>query len=292
MNTGQVTSSGGAIAAPPDPDVRISQFRIIQRPRYGRWLSGALILIALAAIVHAFATGQIEWEYFWRFMTAKAILAGVVNTVVLAVLAMAIGVALGTAVAIMRGSGNPVLEWVSAGYIWLFRGTPVLLQLMLWYNLALVFPNFGIPGIWSMRMIDVMTPFLAALIGLGLNQGSYTAEIIRSGLLSVDSGQYEAAKTIGMTRLRALRRIVLPQAMRVVIPPLGNEFILMVKTTSLASVIQFSELLYSASSIYYANARVVELLLVAGVWYLAAVSVLTILQIPLEKHFGKGSAPR
>jgi polar amino acid transport system permease protein len=192
----------------------------------------------------------------------------------------------------MRGSGNPVMEWTASGYIWLFRGTPVLLQLMLWYNLALVFPNFGIPGVWSVRMIDIMTPFWAALIGLGLNQDSYTAEIIRAGMLSVDSGQYEAAKTIGMTRLKALRRIVLPQALRVVIPPLGNEFILMVKTTSLASVIQFSELLYSASSIYYANARVVELLLVAGAWYLVAVSVLTLLQIPLERHFSKGSAPR
>lgn len=279
-------------SASPGHSIRISQYRIIQRPRYGRWVSGALILLCLALIGYSFATGQIEWEYFWRFMTAPAILAGVLNTVLLAVLAMAIGVVLGTMVAIMRGSGNPVMEWTSAGYIWLFRGTPVLLQLMLWYNLALVFPNFGIPGVWSVRMIDIMTPFWAALIGLGLNQGSYTAEIIRAGMLSVDSGQYEAAKTIGMTRLRALRRIVLPQAMRVVIPPLGNEFILMIKTTSLASVIQFSEVLYSASSIYYANARVVELLLVAGAWYLVAVSVLTLLQIPLERHFAKGSAPR
>ncbi|MGN6143290.1 MAG: amino acid ABC transporter permease [Mesorhizobium sp.] len=272
--------------------MKISQFQIIQRPKYGRWISGALVLTALGLIGYSFATGQIEWEYFRSFMTAPAILAGVANTVLLAVLAMAIGVVLGTVVAVMRGSGNPVMEWTASGYIWLFRGTPVLLQLMLWYNLALVFPNFGIPGVWSVRMIDIMTPFWAALIGLGLNQGSYTAEIIRAGMLSVDSGQYEAAKTIGMTRLKALRRIVLPQAMRVVIPPLGNEFILMVKTTSLASVIQFSELLYSASSIYYANARVVELLLVAGAWYLVAVSVLTLLQIPLERHFSKGSAPR
>ncbi|MBS7697157.1 amino acid ABC transporter permease [Chelatococcus sp. YT9] len=275
-----------------EKSIKISQFQIIQRPKFGRWISGALVLIALALIGYSFATGQIEWEYFGTFMTAPAILAGVANTVLLAVLAMAIGVILGTVVAVMRGSGNPVMEWTASGYIWLFRGTPVLLQLMLWYNLALVFPNFGIPGVWSVRMIDVMTPFWAALIGLGLNQGSYTAEIIRAGMLSVDAGQYEAAKTIGMTRLKALRRIILPQAMRVVIPPLGNEFILMVKTTSLASVIQFSELLYSASSIYYANARVVELLLVAGAWYLVVVSVLTLLQIPLERHFSKGSAPR
>ncbi len=290
--TGQPQTLGAALGASPEKSIKISQFQIIQRPKYGRWISGALVLTALGLIGYSFATGQIEWEYFRSFMTAPAILAGVANTVLLAVLAMAIGVVLGTVVAVMRGSGNPVMEWTASGYIWLFRGTPVLLQLMLWYNLALVFPNFGIPGVWSVRMIDIMTPFWAALIGLGLNQGSYTAEIIRAGMLSVDSGQYEAAKTIGMTRLKALRRIVLPQAMRVVIPPLGNEFILMVKTTSLASVIQFSELLYSASSIYYANARVVELLLVAGAWYLVAVSVLTLLQIPLERHFSKGSAPR
>lgn len=290
--TGQPQNLGAALGASPEKSIKISQFQIIQRPKYGRWISGALVLTALGLIGYSFATGQIEWEYFRSFMTAPAILAGVANTVLLAVLAMAIGVVLGTVVAVMRGSGNPVMEWTASGYIWLFRGTPVLLQLMLWYNLALVFPNFGIPGVWSVRMIDIMTPFWAALIGLGLNQGSYTAEIIRAGMLSVDSGQYEAAKTIGMTRLKALRRIVLPQAMRVVIPPLGNEFILMVKTTSLASVIQFSELLYSASSIYYANARVVELLLVAGAWYLVAVSVLTLLQIPLERHFSKGSAPR
>lgn len=289
---GQPQTLGAALGASPEKSIKISQFQIIQRPKYGRWISGALVLTALGLIGYSFATGQIEWEYFRSFMTAPAILAGVANTVLLAVLAMAIGVVLGTVVAVMRGSGNPVMEWTASGYIWLFRGTPVLLQLMLWYNLALVFPNFGIPGVWSVRMIDIMTPFWAALIGLGLNQGSYTAEIIRAGMLSVDSGQYEAAKTIGMTRLKALRRIVLPQAMRVVIPPLGNEFILMVKTTSLASVIQFSELLYSASSIYYANARVVELLLVAGAWYLVAVSVLTLLQIPLERHFSKGSAPR
>lgn len=272
--------------------INISQFQIVQRPKYGRWASGILLLLVLYAIGHSFANGQIEWQYFGRFMTAPVIIEGVLNTALLAVLSMAIGVVLGTVMAIMRSSGNPVMEWTAAGYIWLFRGTPVLLQLMLWYNLALVFPNFGIPGIWSMKMIDVMTPFWAALIGLGLNQGSYTAEIIRAGLLSVDNGQYEAAKTIGMTRLKALRRIVLPQAMRVVIPPLGNEFILMVKTTSLASVIQFPELLYSASSIYYANARVVELLLVAGAWYLIGVSILTVLQIPLERHFSKGSSPR
>ncbi|WP_265975684.1 amino acid ABC transporter permease [Brucella intermedia] len=271
---------------------RISDYTIVQRPRWGRWISGTLIVAIILMIGFAFANGKIEWEYFWRFMTVPTILAGVINTAILAVLAMMIGIVLGTVVAIMRSSDNPILQSVSFGYIWLFRGTPVLLQLMLWYNLALVFPTIGISGIWSVRMVDVMTPFWAALLGLGLNQGAYTAEVIRAGMLSVDTGQYEAAKTIGMTRLKALRRIILPQAMRVVIPPLGNEFILLVKTTSLASVIQFSEVMYNASTIYYSNARVVELLFVAGAWYLIIVSILTILQIPLERHYAKGSALR
>jgi polar amino acid transport system permease protein len=285
------TLAGDALAS-PEGRTRISEFKIVQRPQWGRWLSCTLIIALLAMVGYAFANGKIEWQYFWRFMTVETILAGAANTVVLAVLAMIIGVILGTVVAVMRSSANPIMQSVAFGYIWLFRGTPVLLQLMLWYNLALVFPTLGIPGIWSARMVDVMTPFWAALLGLGLNQGAYTAEIIRAGMLSVDTGQYEAAKTIGMTRLKALRRIILPQAMRVVIPPLGNEFILLVKTTSLASVIQFSEVMYNAGSIYYANARVVELLFVAGAWYLIIVSVLTLTQIPLERHFAKGSAPR
>jgi len=268
---------------------KISDYQLVGRPKLGRGISIVLILLLLVMIGYAFANGQIEWSYFWRFMAVPTVLAGVINTIVLAVLSMVMGTILGTILAIMRGSSNSIVSSVAFGYIWLFRGMPVLLQLMLWYNLALVFPTFGIPGIWSMRMIDLMTPFLAGLLGLGLSQAAYTAEIIRSGMLSVDIGQYEAAKTIGMTHLKALRRIILPQAMRVVIPPLSNEFILLVKTTSLASVIQFSEVMYNASSIYYANARVVELLFVAGAWYLIIVSILTLLQIPLEYYFSKGN---
>lgn len=282
--------AGGRYDLSPGVISDISRLRIVHRRHYGRWISAALIVALLAVIARAFANGQIEWDYVARFLTAPTILKGIVYTVVMAVLAMAVGIVLGVVVAIMRGSVNPVLRSVAIGYAWLFRGTPVLLQLLLWYNLALVFPVFGIPGLWSVPMIDVMTPFTAALLGLGLNQGAYTSEVIRAGLLSVDAGQYEAAQTIGMTRLQSLRRIVLPQAMRVVIPPLGNEFIGMVKTTSLASVIQFSEVMHNAESIYYANNRVVELLLVAGAWYLVVVTVLSLIQVPLERRFARGVA--
>ena len=268
----------------------LSELRTARRTHWGRWSTAALILALMALLVRAFARGQIEWDYVGRFLTVPVIVSGIVATVVMAVCAMALGIVLGVAVAIMRLTPNPVLRGVAAGYTWLFRGTPVILQLLLWFNLALVFPTIGIPGLWSARAVDVMTPFVAALLGLGINQGAYTSEVVRAGLLSVDGGQYEAAQTIGMGRLQALRRIILPQAMRVIIPPLGNEFIGMVKTTSLASVIQYPEVLHNAENIYYANSRVIELLIVAGLWYLAVVSVLTPLQMLLERRFARGVA--
>jgi polar amino acid transport system permease protein len=267
----------------------ISAMSVARETHWRRWLAAAAILAALAMIGRAFADGQIEWTYVGRFLTAQVILEGIVNTMVMAVLAMALGVVLGMVVAIMRLSPNPVLKSVAAFYTWLFRGTPLILQLLLWFNLALVFPTIGIPGLWSARAVDLMTPFLSALLGLGINQGAYTSEVMRAGMLSVDAGQYEAAQAIGMGRLRALRRIILPQAMRVVIPPLGNEFIGMVKATSLASVIQYPEVLHNAENIYYANSRVIELLIVAGFWYLLVVSVLTPLQMLLERRFARGA---
>ena len=267
----------------------LSGMTVARQVHWRRWFAAAAIFVVLAAIGRAFANGQIEWSYVSRFLTAPAILEGIVNTMVMAVLAMALGIVLGVVVAIMRLSPNPVLKSVAAGYTWLFRGTPLILQLLLWFNLALVFPTIGIPGLWSARAVDIMTPFLSALLGLGINQGAYTSEVMRAGMLSVDIGQYEAAQAIGMGRLRALRRIVLPQAMRVVIPPLGNEFIGMVKATSLASVIQYSELLHNAENIYYANSRVIELLIVAGLWYLLVVSILTPLQMLLEWRFARGA---
>jgi polar amino acid transport system permease protein len=267
----------------------LTQMTVARQPHWARWFTAAAILAALAAIGRAFANGQIEWSYVGRFLNAPAILEGIVNTMVMAVLAMALGIVLGVVVAVMRLSPNPVLKSVAAGYTWLFRGTPLILQLLLWFNLALVFPTIGIPGLWSARAVDVMTPFLSALLGLGINQGAYTSEVMRAGMLSVDAGQYEAALAIGMGRLRALRRIILPQAMRMVTPPLSNEFIGMVKATSLASVIQYPEVLHNAENIYYANSRVIELLIVAGFWYLLVVSILTPLQMLLERRFARGS---
>jgi polar amino acid transport system permease protein len=268
----------------------LSSHKIAREPHWGRWIGAVIILAIVVALGRAFALGQIEWSYVGRFLTVPVIVRGIGNTMVMAVLAMALGIVLGVVIAIMRLSPNPVLKSVAAGYTWLFRGTPLILQLLLWFNLALVFPTIGIPGVWTARAVDVMTPFLAALLGLGINQGAYTSEVMRAGLLSVDVGQYEAAQAIGMGRLQALRRIILPQAMRVVLPPLGNEFIGLVKATSLASVIQYPEVLHSAENIYYANSRVIELLIVAGLWYLLVVTILTPLQMLLERRFARGVA--
>lgn len=270
----------------------IAGLKLVPRRYYGRWVAAGLIVLVLAWVIKAFAEGQIDWRIVGQFFTAPAILGGLVNTIIMTVCAMALGIALGVIFAIMYMSPNPVLRGVALFYIWFFRGTPLLLQLLLWFNLALVFPTIGIPGLIEWRTIDVIGPFVATLLGLGMNQGAYTAEVVRGGILSVDIGQTEAAKSIGMTRLTTLRRIVLPQAMRVIIPPVGNEVISMVKLTSIASVIQFSEILRNAQTIYYANARVIELLIVAAGWYLMVVTLLQIGQFFLERYFSKGRGDR
>jgi polar amino acid transport system permease protein len=270
----------------------VSHLRIVPRRFYGRWVASAVILAILAWVVMAFVEGDIAWPVVRQFFTAPAIIAGLGNTLIMTVCAMTLGIVLGVVFAIMYMSPNPVLRSVALFYIWFFRGTPLLLQLLIWFNLALVFPTIGIPGLFSWRTIDVIGPFMATLLGLGMNQGAYTAEVVRGGILSVDQGQTEAAKAIGMTRLTTLRRIVLPQAMRVIIPPVGNEVISMVKLTSVASVIQYAEILRNAQTIYYANARVIELLIVAAGWYLLVVTLLQIGQYFLERHFSKGRGGR
>ena len=279
-------------AGPGDTGIDIAHLRHVPRRYWGRYVSAGLILLFLGFLVDAFAHGKIEWSFVGRFLTVPSIMFGLANTIIMSILAMALGVVLGVLIAIMRMSSNPVMRAVALGYVWLFRGMPAILQLLLWFNLALVFPTIGIPGFWQARMVDVMTPFVAALLGLGINQGAYSSEVVRAGLLSVDTGQYEAAKAIGMARLKALRRIILPQAMRVIIPPIGNEFISMVKLTSLASVIQYAEILHNAENIYYANARVIELLIVAAIWYLVIVTILSLGQSQIEARFARGAGRR
>lgn len=259
---------------------------------YGRWAGAGLVLTGLALLVWAFAEADIDYAVTGEFLTAPTILAGMVNTVLISVLAQVLGIALGVLAAVMRLSRNPVTSGVAGTYIWFFRGTPVLVQLLVWYNLSYVFPTLGIPGIGSWQTNDVMTPMFAALLGLGINEGAYMAEIVRAGIGSVDDGQTEAAHALGMSPQRTMRRIVLPQAMRVIVPPTGNEFINMLKTSSLAYAIQYDELLQSAVKIYSNNLAIIELLFTVSIWYLVLTSIFSVFQYQLERRFSRGSAAR
>jgi len=217
-----------------------------------------------------------------------------VVTLELTVLAMVIGVVLGVVMAVMRLSPNPVVSWVSWFYIWFFRGTPVLVQIFFWYNLASILPHIAlsIPGghvLFHASTNDLISPFTAAILGLGLNEAAYMAEIVRAGLISVEHGQTEAAQALGMTRLLVMRRIVLPQAMRVIVPPTGNETISMLKTSSLAFVATVPELFTRQEQISNANFDVIELAIVASIWYLAMTSILTVGQYYVERYFARGT---
>lgn len=268
--------------------IDVGKLRIVRSIPYGQMIVSLFFLGCLVFIVRAFWLGAIEWHYVSDNLFSQPILRGVRGTIVMTICAMILGILLGTVVAVMRMSSVATLRSAAIGYIWLFRGTPALLQLLLWFNLALIFPTISLFGLFPLKTVDVMTPFVAALLGLGIQQGAYTAEVVRGGILSVDRGQMEAAQSIGMTRLRAMLTIVLPQAMRVIVPPIGNETIGMVKLTSLASVIQYSEVLRSVGDVYYANSRVIELLIVAGIWYMVIVTVLSIGQRYVEKYFSRG----
>lgn len=274
--------------APPD----LGGYRVAPVRYWHRWVVGALALAAAGALIVAFANGQIDWGVVGKYLTYGAILQGLLVTLLLTVAAMAIGIVLGVLLAVMRLSHNPVLRAISWAYIWIFRGTPVYLQLLLWFNLALVFPQLGLPGLASVRTVDLVTPVLAAILGLGLNQAAYTSEVVRAGILSVDEGQSEAATALGLNGSRTMRTIILPQAMRVIIPPIGNETINMLKTTALASAIGASELLNQGQHIYLVNNMIIELLIVAAVWYLIAVSVLSAAQYAIERRFSRGTARR
>jgi polar amino acid transport system permease protein len=263
--------------------------QVVPLRHYGRWVSGALVLALIVLVIRAFAQGEIDWPVVGQFFFSRVLIKGLGNTLLITLLAIVMGLALGVVFAVMRLSKNPVTNAVAGAYIWLFRGTPVYLQLLIWFNLALVFPTVNL-FFWKGRMVDVMTPFLAALLGLGFNEGAYMTEIVRGGVLSVDRGQLEAASTLGMTRLMAMRRIVLPQAMRVIIPPIGNEFIGLLKTSSMASTIAFTELLQRAQNIYFVNAKVIELLIVAAGWYMIVVTLFTLVQNRVEARFARGQS--
>jgi polar amino acid transport system permease protein len=255
---------------------------------WGRWIGAVVVLIAFALLVRAFVKADIHYRVVADYFTAKSILSGVWHTLLISVLAQALGIGLGVVAAVMRQSSNPVMSGVGWFYVWLFRGTPLLLQLILWFNLAALFPTISL-GFWETDTNSAITPFVAALLGLGINEGAYMAEIVRAGIGSVDHGQTEAAHALGMTQGQTLRRVVLPQAMRVIIPPTGNEFVNMLKSSSLASAAQYTELLRVTQTTYTSNFEIMPMLFVAALWYLILTSIFGIGQYFLERRFARGS---
>src|SRR5919201_3129237 len=274
---------------------RAAEIKAIPVRHPGRWIATAVVLVFAVALVKSMASNpRFEWGIVGHYFTSSRILHGLVLTIELTVTAMAIGIALGILLAVMRLSPNPLVSGASWLYIWLFRGTPVLVQILLWYNVAALYPRFSLgipfgPTFAHFTASSVITPFVAGMLALGLNEGAYMAEIVRAGIISVPEGQTHAAQSLGMTRLLTMRRIVLPQAMRVIVPPTGNETISMLKTTSLVSVIAVSELTYSAQLIYSVNYRTIQLLIVASLWYLIVTTLLTVGQFYIERYFGRGA---
>ena len=211
----------------------------------------------------------------------------------LTVIAVVLGFAGGTVLAVMRLSGNPVLAAISWGYTWLFRSVPMLVQLFFWFNIAALYPRLALnlPGfgtVWSAPTNSVLGTFGAAVIALVLHEAAYAAEIVRAGMIGVGHGQAEAARALGFTPLRTVRRIILPQAMRTMLPPAGSQVISMLKTTSVVSVIALQDLLYSAQVIYERTYEVIPMLIVAALWYIFMTSVLSVLQHQVERHYGRG----
>ncbi|WP_104139065.1 amino acid ABC transporter permease [Arthrobacter sp. ZGTC131] len=259
-----------------------------------------LILVAFSAAWDVAVNERYRWDVVVSFLFAPQILAGAGLTVLLTVVSMTVGIALGTVLAIMRLSANPILSTISRGYIWFFRGTPLLVQLIFWYNIAALYPviafglPFGGPSLVLGSANVLISPLAAALLGLSLNEAAYMAEIIRGGIGSVDKGQYDASRALGMNGGQLMRRVILPQAMRVVLPPTGNQVISMLKGTALVSVLAISDLLYSAQIIYATNYQTIPLLIVASLWYLLMTTILSFFQTKLERRYGRGfdASPR
>ncbi|HLI10647.1 MAG TPA: amino acid ABC transporter permease [Alphaproteobacteria bacterium] len=285
-------------ATPPASGGDADDIVVVPLRRPGRWIAAAIVVVLLALLAHSMATNpRFAWPVVGDYFTSRAVLIGLARTVELTIVAMLVGITLGVVIAVMRQSGNPLLSLAAAVYIGIFRGTPLLVQLLFWFNFAALYPTLSLgipfgPTLVTGSVNDLITPFAAAILGLGLNEGAYMAEIVRAGILSVNEGEIEAAYALGLRRSTTMRRIVLPQALRVIIPPTGNEVITTLKNTSLVSVISLPELLYSTQLIYSKNFQVIPLLIVASLWYLIVTTALTVGQHYLERRRDGGGAGR
>lgn len=263
----------------------------------GRWVgSAAAALFAVWVGYTIVVNPNIHWDVVVSSQFAGPVLHGLWVTIQLTVLSMLIGVTIGVPIAVMQLSGSPLLRGLAGAYSWFFRGTPVLVQLLFWFNLGLLFPRlelgipFGGPKLFGVEASSVISPFVAGLLGLAINEGAYMSQIVRAGIMSVDNGQREAAESLGMSRAKVLTRVILPQAMRIIIPPTGNQFISMLKTTSLVSVIAGADLLTVVTRIYLGNFEVVSMLVVASIWYLVLTTLASIGQHFIERKYSRGFA--
>ena len=272
-------------------DQQPEELRIIGKKYIGRWISALIVLLILLAMGNSMLCNpRFEWSVIAENFTGPSIIQGVLMTLQLTAISVIFGFAGGTILALMRLSSNPVLVAVSWGYTWFFRGVPMLVQLFLWYNIAALSISLPWVGeIWSASANSLISPFSAAVIALVMHQSAYAAEIIRAGIQSVGTGQVEAARALGYRPTQIFLHTILPQAMRAILPPAGNEVIGQLKTTAVVSVISLQDVLFSAQIIYQRTYEVIPLLLVATLWYLLLTSLLSVIQYYVERHFSRSS---
>ncbi|WP_214323545.1 amino acid ABC transporter permease [Nonomuraea sediminis] len=261
----------------------------------GRWVAAAVIVVLSAMLINNLITNQAyNWSEQWKYFLSPPVLNGVRNTIWLTLVAMVGGVGFGIVLALMRMSPNPLMRGAAWLYLWIFRGTPLYTQLLIWGNIGALFPQLSLgipfgPEFVTLQTNALYSAAMAAALGLVLNEAAYMAEIIRAGILSVDPGQQEASNALGMTRMQTMRRVVLPQAMRVIVPPTGNEAISMLKNTSLVAAVPYLELTFTAQTIYASTYQVIPMLIMVCIWYLILSSVMMIGQFYLERYYAKGS---
>ncbi|GHH33723.1 putative amino acid ABC transporter, permease protein [Lentzea cavernae] len=287
-------TSSGTLTPVSTKDDDLSALPVVPARHPWRWVGVAFVLVLAAQFVHGLVTNPAwDWPTFARYFTAQSILTAVGTTIFLTVFGTVLGFALGIVVAVLRMSKSPFLSAVGWTYIWAFRSIPLIVQLLFWFNISYLYQRLSLgipfgPEFVSFETISLISPMGAAVLGLALHQAAYAAEIVRSGVISVDRGQLEAAAALGIPRFRQFRRIVLPQAMRSILPNAANEVISLFKGTSVVSVMAIGELFYQVQVIYGRNARVVALLMVATVWYIILTTLLSIGQHYVERYFARG----
>ena len=268
---------------------------VVTTPHYWRWLGVVVVLVLLAQFGHSLvANPRFDWHTFGAFFVSKTIMSALWVTIELTLIAAVLGFLGGLVLAIMRRSPNGLLRSVSWGFIWLFRSTPLIVQVLLWGFLGALYTHIGFgvpfgPVFVEHETKDLIGPFVAAAIGLTIHQAAYAAEIIRAGLISVDEGQLEAAAALGIPRRRQLSRIILPQAMRTIVPPAANEVIGLLKGTSVVFILALPDLFYQVQTVYGRNGRIIPLLMVAVVWYVILTASLSVVQFYVERYFAKGA---